>query len=110
MARIEGYTPGIKLIGGLAPSGSGDFPLIEAHDILVEGPNKRLDSKLQDIEGKFQGIEGKFQGIDNNFKSVNEEFAELRILIGVGGSLDITVDALVDLVLSKLTRAEEVGF
>lgn len=49
MARIEGYTPGIRLIGGLAPSGSDEFPLIEAHDILVEGPNKRLDERLSEL-------------------------------------------------------------
>jgi hypothetical protein len=51
MATLENYEGSVVLISGITkPEGSKDYPLVEAHDILVGAGDKRLDAKLQEIE------------------------------------------------------------
>ena len=50
MSTIPNYKGGIKLSGGLAPKGDGTFPLMEAHDIVVDESGKRLDEKLGELD------------------------------------------------------------
>lgn len=74
MSTIPNYKGGIKLSGGLAPKGDGTFPLMEAHDIVVDETGKRLDEKLGELgEGVTGGTGGtptntsQFRGHDTGF-------------------------------------------
>lgn len=49
MARLNNYTGSITPISGLKPRNNGDFPLMEAHDIVVDEEGTRLDEKLASI-------------------------------------------------------------
>ena len=44
MAKLENYRGSLKISAGLKPM--GDFPVAEAHDILVDSDGTRLDEKL----------------------------------------------------------------
>ena len=46
MAKLNNYTGTIPLADGLRPANGKDFPLMEAHDILVDASGTRLDEKL----------------------------------------------------------------
>ena len=54
---LTNYNPGIKLGAGLTPAGSGNFPLMQACDILVGDDNKRLDAELLELR-RLSGSEG----------------------------------------------------
>lgn len=47
MGLLKIFKGGIKLPAGLQPK--GDFPLMEAHDIVVDEDGTRLDDKLKNI-------------------------------------------------------------
>lgn len=47
MAKLENYKGSIDLISGLRAKNNGDFPLMEAHDIVVDEYGTRLDEKLK---------------------------------------------------------------
>ena len=47
MAKIQSYQGSIDLISGLRPKNNGDFPLLEAHDVLVDEKGTRLDEKIK---------------------------------------------------------------
>lgn len=48
---LTNYNPGIELGAGLKPAGTGTFPLMQAHDVLVGENDERLDMKLSKLEG-----------------------------------------------------------
>jgi hypothetical protein len=50
MAKLSEYKGGVLLTGGLEPKNNGNFPLIEAHDVLVGENDKRLDEVLEKAE------------------------------------------------------------
>lgn len=47
MGLLKIFKGGIKLPAGLQPK--GNFPLMEAHDIVVDEDGTRLDEKLKDV-------------------------------------------------------------
>lgn len=47
MGLLNIFKPSIKIGGGLTPMGK--FPLMEAHDIVVDEDGTRLDDKLKNI-------------------------------------------------------------
>lgn len=47
MGLLKIFKGGIKLPAGLQPK--GDFPLMEAHDIVVDEDGTRLDEKLKTV-------------------------------------------------------------
>lgn len=47
MARLSIFKGSVDLISGLRPKNNGDFPLMEAHDIVVDESGTRLDEKLE---------------------------------------------------------------
>lgn len=49
MAKLENYNGSIDLISGLRPKNDGDFPLMQAHDIVVDENGTRLDEKLESL-------------------------------------------------------------
>lgn len=56
MDKLPNYNGSIDLISGLRPKNNGDFPLMEAHDIVVDENGTRLDEKLASIgEGGSSG-------------------------------------------------------
>ncbi len=56
MAKLPDYKGSVDLISGIRPKNGGDFPLVEAHDILVGNNDKRLDEALGDIESGLDSI------------------------------------------------------
>lgn len=55
MAKLPNYNGSIDLIAGLRAKNNGDFPLMEAHDILVDENGKRLDEKLEELDESAGG-------------------------------------------------------
>lgn len=53
---LTNYKPGIKLGAGLTPAGNGNFPLMQASDILVGENDERLDAELLELR-KLAGAE-----------------------------------------------------
>lgn len=47
MAALENYTGSIELIAGLRPKSGADFPLVEAHDVLIDEKGTRLDEYVE---------------------------------------------------------------
>ena len=50
MGRLDSYNGSIELISGIKPKNSNDFPLVEAHDVLVGENNRRLDNAVDDLD------------------------------------------------------------
>lgn len=49
MAKLSNYKGSIGMTGGFTPKGGLTFPLMEAHDIVVDESGKRLDEKLGEL-------------------------------------------------------------
>ena len=49
MATLNNYKGSIGLTGGFTPKGGQTFPLMEAHDIVVDNDDTRLDERLNNI-------------------------------------------------------------
>lgn len=49
MAKLLNYTGSVELADGVKPKNNGDFPLMEAHDIMVDNNGKRLDVALEEL-------------------------------------------------------------
>lgn len=47
MDRLSNYKGSVEVPSGLKPL--GDFPLMEAHDIVVDESGKRLDEKIDGL-------------------------------------------------------------
>lgn len=50
LGRIESYNGSIELISGIKPKNGNDFPLVEAHDVLVGEDDRRLDNAVDDLD------------------------------------------------------------
>ena len=50
MGKLSNYGGSVTLISGLTPKNNGDFPLMEAHDVVVDESGTRLDEKLASLE------------------------------------------------------------
>lgn len=72
MAKLENYKGSLQVSAGLKPM--GDFPVAEAHDILVDENGTRLDEKLnsisvvddaakEDIINRIETLEGFKRGV-----------------------------------------------
>ena len=48
----QGYSGSVDLISGIRPKNNGTFPLVDAHDVYVAGPDKRLDTALTEKADK----------------------------------------------------------
>ena len=53
MADLENYKGTIDLIAGLRPKNNGNFPLMQAHDIVVDENGTRLDEYLTENIGEI---------------------------------------------------------
>lgn len=58
MAKLSNYKGSVDLISGLRPQNNGDFPLMQAHDIVVDESGTRLDEKLKNIGTSGSGGSG----------------------------------------------------
>ncbi len=72
MAQLSSYKGSIDLISGLRPKNNGDFPLMEAHDILVDDSNTRLDEKLSLIASNIEDTNNSITAINNSLDGVEE--------------------------------------
>lgn len=59
MSKLSNYTGTIKLISGLTQANGQDFPILEAHAIVVDDNDTRLDSIVSDVHNKMDKF-GKF--------------------------------------------------
>jgi hypothetical protein len=57
MSKLSSYNGSVQLISGITQKNTGDFPLVEAHDILVDDGDVRLDAKLDDIVSSVRVLE-----------------------------------------------------
>lgn len=57
MAKLSNFKGSVDLISGLRPKNNGTFPLMEAHDIVVDKDGTRLDEKLESIDNTVGDIE-----------------------------------------------------
>ena len=53
MSKLPNYTGTIKLISGLTQANGQDFPILEAHSIVVDEDGTRLDSIVSDVHNKM---------------------------------------------------------
>lgn len=49
MSTLPNYNGTVELAAGLRPKNNGTFPLVEAHDIMVDNNGKRLDAALEEL-------------------------------------------------------------
>lgn len=81
MARLKNYTGSITLISGLKPRNNGDFPLMEAHDIVVDEDGTRLDEKLANIgsDGSVDltEIENRISAIELDLKFLEQDLEDI---------------------------------
>lgn len=49
MARLTNYTASVEIQSGMKPKNNQDFPLMEAHDIVVDENGTRLDEAIGTI-------------------------------------------------------------
>lgn len=57
MGKLDTYKGTIEVNAGLKPKNDNTFPLMEAHDIVVDEDDKRLDEKLEEITSDITEIE-----------------------------------------------------
>lgn len=79
MGKLKNYKGSIDLISGLRAKNNGDFPLMEAHDILVDESGTRLDEKLESM-GEGGGTGGGSYVLEINADSgtlTNEQYNAL---------------------------------
>lgn len=50
MARIHNFMGSVEVQSGIKPKNGNDFPLIEAHSVLVDENDTRLDEYLENLE------------------------------------------------------------
>ena len=55
MSKLNNYIGSVDLISGLRPKNNRDFPLMEAHDIVVDEEGTRLDEKLEALSNGESG-------------------------------------------------------
>lgn len=82
MGRLKNFFASIKLSAGLKPK--GEFPLMEAHDIMVDEDGVRLDGVLFDEDGTR---------LDNKVKNIEKDVKDLKENPSGGGSVSITYDS-----------------
>lgn len=122
---FKSYRGGLLMGAGFNPDGDGGFALMESCDIQVSEDGKRLDAALDEINEALKkggagisDIKGPTsEGLIDTYTIVltdGREFnftvknADTTIVDGTGESFNI--NDVVDLVLGRLPRAEEVGF
>lgn len=66
MAKLNNYTASVEIQSGMKPKNDGDFPLMQAHDIVVDENGTRLDEV---IGGKQICITAKPQASGNSKKN-----------------------------------------
>lgn len=62
MARLNSYNGEAVMSDGLISG--GDFPIMEAHDILVGEGNKRLDAELEAIKARVEELHTEYSWVD----------------------------------------------
>lgn len=81
MATLDNYKGSLKVSAGLTPM--GDFPVAEAHDILVDAQGTRLDTKLTELANGIGtgGGSGSSSGSDSGStgESVDKTYVEDRL-------------------------------
>lgn len=84
MARLKNYIGSIPLISGLKPMNNCDFPLMEAHDIVVDEDGTRLDEKLASIGSGGSGgsvdlteIERRLSAIELDLIFLDQDLQEI---------------------------------
>lgn len=53
MSKLPNYTGTIKLISGLTQANGQDFPILEAHSIVVDEDDTRLDTIVEQVSNKM---------------------------------------------------------
>lgn len=81
MGKLTSYTGNVDIAWGFRPKNGGDFPLMEAHDIVVDENGTRLDEKLADIGSggsvDLTGIENRVSVIERDLKFLEQDLEEI---------------------------------
>lgn len=80
MSKLSNYFGSIDLISGLRPKGGQDFPLMDAHSVLVGENGERLDERLT----KFEGL--------NDLLSSTQKTEFSKVLFDYTTALNTTMD------------------
>lgn len=59
MAKCDSYVGSMEVVSGLVPKNGKDFPILDAHYILVGDGDKRLDESLGDVSKARFSVEGR---------------------------------------------------
>ena len=91
MKTLPNYNPALQAAAGLTPM--GDFPIAEAHDILVDENGTRLDEKLSNISEPDLSGYAKTSDLSGYAKSKDLEKFDIisRIMARNGTILGITI-------------------
>jgi hypothetical protein len=67
--QLDSYTGSVRLTAGIIQDG-GNFPLVEAHAVLVDEDDTRLDDKLNGLVERFEQVPTKVSQLENDSKYV----------------------------------------
>ena len=105
MATLDNYKGSLKVSAGLTPM--GDFPVAEAHDILVDAQGTRLDTKLTELAngigtgGGSGSSSGSGSGSTGDFATTGYVDEKITALIGGAGE---NLDTLKELADNRVPR------
>lgn len=100
MAKLSNYTGSVELADGVKPKNNGSFPLMEAHDIVVDESGKRLDTALEDLANNSGGNgatveivqeKGNSETAVMSQKAVTDSFDDLNIQLTDDGEGNVNI-------------------
>lgn len=105
MAKLENYRGSLEISAGLKPM--GDFPVAEAHDILVDEDGKRLDEKLESVIPITRKINNKSLSEDINLSAsdvgaISAEIETKNYKINSDGYIELLKQATGSLIIGLL--------
>ena len=77
MAKLNNYNGSTKVASGFIPFGAGEYPLMQACDIMVAEDGTRLDEALLDIEQAILNGGGGSGGTGGPVVQIVEELPEI---------------------------------
>lgn len=104
---LSNYKGSIPLISGIKQANDGDFPLVEAHAVLVDESGTRLDTKLEELTNQSGGASASDSEVfmvhgtlSKNEVTTQETAGEIYSAIDEGKTIFLRVTNEVDAVLA----------
>jgi hypothetical protein len=80
MAKLENYNGSIEVVAGFKQKNDNDFPLMEAHSIVVDDDEVRLDEKLLKIDDKIEAEISERKSLGDNIDQIKNDISDNNAL------------------------------